>query len=203
MDTAPPHGPRAETTDLGDVLMKPTTITLHFPAADDLSVPLPFQVAADGTIGRQEHWRGRPLRLVGFADQPETGRVDVHVEAWWNEPETAVNRYPVLVNADGSMATATVAVERITTHTQVSRLGGATATQRKDAARPAPSGPLRIPISYVLIIENPADWVDTFGVEPTKKAIIKDVRSYVINEALSGALGNGEVPARIEHKYDI
>ena len=38
--------------------------------------PYPFFIFEDGTIGRQDFWKGTPERLLGFSDEPYTQEVN-------------------------------------------------------------------------------------------------------------------------------
>lgn len=67
----------------------------------DLSNPHPYRIAADGTIGDQEFWKGRPIALNGFQDRLDVKTVNVHVEDFMENPEQAIGRYAVFVNEHG------------------------------------------------------------------------------------------------------
>jgi len=76
-------------------------------------LPYPFYVAEDGSIGRQDFWKGRFVRVVGFA-------ADLHVEEinlWWSEavrdPQRAVGMYVVTADYEEAFETHPTAVERV------------------------------------------------------------------------------------------
>jgi hypothetical protein len=53
-------------------------------------LPYPFHVAEDGSVLRQDFWRGDPLRILGFSARPEPGDIVL----WWadavKDPQQAV-----------------------------------------------------------------------------------------------------------------
>jgi hypothetical protein len=66
--------------------------------------PYPFHVQADGTILRQELWRGDPLRVVGFAKDLAVERIDLD----WGEARADHTRthgmYVVTQNDKGGLS---------------------------------------------------------------------------------------------------
>jgi hypothetical protein len=68
--------------------------------------PYPWHVERDGSIRRQDFWKGHPFELAGFVTHPEaTGDIHLTVEQFWEEPGHAVGMWPVFVHGDGRMAT--------------------------------------------------------------------------------------------------
>lgn len=97
------------------------TITIqpaNTPTGDyDVSEPLPYPFHIDaetGDVGRQDFWKGDPLRLIGFQSTAETQRVDVHFEDFAAYPESAVDRFPVFVRADGTIYSMTNPIRSVT-----------------------------------------------------------------------------------------
>lgn len=95
-------------TDIADGREECWTIQ---PAADSdhpgAKLPYPFHVfISDGSIGRQDVWRGEPSRLVGFAAVSGAQAVDLEFTDWVaGDPERAVGMYGVYV-CSGDLATA-------------------------------------------------------------------------------------------------
>ena len=76
--------------------------------------PYPLFVSEDGSVGRQDFWDGRILRVVGFMRDLAVQQVDL----WWKDayadPQQAVGMYVVAVDKDGGMFNLDTAVESIT-----------------------------------------------------------------------------------------
>lgn len=99
----------------------PTTITLQPSAHVDNIVdghemtrlPYPFHVDEDGTVQRQDFWRGDPAAVVGFQRDLSVQRIDV----WWDEvvadPQRAVGLYVVTVTAAGQMGVHLAAIASV------------------------------------------------------------------------------------------
>jgi hypothetical protein len=75
-------------------------------------LPYPFHVEPDGSIARQDFWRGEPLRLLGFQHHANRHTVDESAEAWLAGEVEVGGMYPVFLDADGTMWNHTFPVER-------------------------------------------------------------------------------------------
>lgn len=68
-------------------------------------LPYPFHCGEDGTVQRQDFWRGDPIKVIGFQNDRDIQQVDL----WWsdfvNTPEAAVGKYIVAVDDRGGMST--------------------------------------------------------------------------------------------------
>ncbi|WP_248582563.1 hypothetical protein [Nocardioides sp. InS609-2] len=74
-------------------------------------LPYPYHVEADGSIARQDYWRGQPARLAGFQRQADVQHVDVLAETWLADPDLdVVGMFPVFIDEDGSMWNSTTPV---------------------------------------------------------------------------------------------
>lgn len=64
-------------------------------------LPYPFYVAEDGSIDRQDFWRGNPAAVVGFQKDLAVQQVDL----WWDDvvqdPQRAVGMYVVTTGKTG------------------------------------------------------------------------------------------------------
>jgi hypothetical protein len=73
-------------------------------------LPYPFHVSEDGSVQRQDFWRGNPAAVVGFQRDLRRQRVDV----WWDEvvedPQRAVGLYVVTTTDGGQMGVHLVAI---------------------------------------------------------------------------------------------
>jgi hypothetical protein len=75
------------------------------PAETGGILPYPYHVDQDGNVGRQDFWKGAPLRLIGFVDRAGAGEIDLTLEAFLDDPDEAVDAYPVFEHADGDWHT--------------------------------------------------------------------------------------------------
>lgn len=73
-------------------------------------LPYPYFTAEDGMIGRQDFWKGDPLRVIGFAKDLYEQAVDL----WWQDavvnPQSAVGMYLITASADGTWSTHRTAI---------------------------------------------------------------------------------------------
>jgi hypothetical protein len=72
---------------------------------DDLKQPYPYFISDEGFVGKQEFWKGRPHELLGFNDVPEPDKVSLLFEEFKKNIETAIGKYPVFRNKDGTIET--------------------------------------------------------------------------------------------------
>lgn len=80
-------------------------------------LPYPFHVTDElGAVGRQDFWRGEPIRLIGFQESPDVQRVKVLTRGFWNEPQQVVGMWPVFADADGGMWNHKHPVTEVTVH---------------------------------------------------------------------------------------
>ncbi len=77
-------------------------------------MPYPLYVDERGLVGRQDYWKGNPLQIIGLAEDFSVASVDLSWEEVTRDPGSAIGMYLVTACADGSMATHTLAVSRIT-----------------------------------------------------------------------------------------
>ena len=61
-------------------------------------LPYPYFIDEKGLVGRQDFWKGKPFRLIGFNGQPTTGDIDVSFNDFWQNPKIAVGMYPVFTD---------------------------------------------------------------------------------------------------------
>lgn len=76
-------------------------------------LPYPFHCDKDGNVQRQDFWRGKPLRVVGFAADLAVHKVDLRWREAFDVPTRALGMYVVSQNADGSVFTHLTAVESV------------------------------------------------------------------------------------------
>jgi hypothetical protein len=69
-------------------------------------LPYPYRIAKDGSVGRQDFWRGTPTQLIGFVHDRDTiGEVDLEFDQFWADGNDAVDMFPVFAHADGTFNT--------------------------------------------------------------------------------------------------
>ncbi|MFS0885273.1 hypothetical protein [Aeromicrobium sp. 179-A 4D2 NHS] len=90
-----------------------SSVTIQPKTGDNLSRPYPFHIEEDGTVGRQDFWNGTPEKLVGFQNDADVQHVDVPVREFLADPDVAVGKYPVFIDADGSMWNYAAPIESI------------------------------------------------------------------------------------------
>lgn len=67
-------------------------------------LPYPYQIDADGSVLRQDFWRGEPARLLGFQQDADVQQVDLLAEDWLATEDSApAGWHPVFMDADGGM----------------------------------------------------------------------------------------------------
>jgi len=85
------------------------TITIQ-PVQTGADLPYPFHVDEEGFIGRQEFWKGKPYKLVGFASRPIAGQMDVFFADFWKDPELAIGKFPVFADKKKDWFTHSIAI---------------------------------------------------------------------------------------------
>ena len=72
------------------------TITIQPKKMEDGTLPYPYHISEDGLIQRQDFWKGRPFRLIGFAKYSQINQVDLIFEDWIKKPKSCIGMYAVL-----------------------------------------------------------------------------------------------------------
>ena len=71
----------------------------------DLTLPYPYFVSSRGLIGRQDFWKGKPYKLLGFSAVPKAGSIDLMFSEFWKKPQLAVGMYPVFSDKNDNWTT--------------------------------------------------------------------------------------------------
>ena len=58
------------------------SITIQPTNMEDGTSPYPYHVGMDGLIQRQDFWKGRPFRLIGFAKDKKVNEVNLLFKEW-------------------------------------------------------------------------------------------------------------------------
>lgn len=96
--------------------MKKQTITLHPAQKKNGVLPYPYFIDKKGMVGRQDFWKGSPLKLIGFNGNPETGHDSktIDVKIFLKDPQKAVGLYPIFEHKDGEWFTYSDKITRVT-----------------------------------------------------------------------------------------
>lgn len=74
----------------------------------DMKLPYPFFIESDGSVQRQDFWKGKPLKLIGFdinpSDHGMSGK-SIDLSDFIVDPQRAVGMYPIFEHADGNWFT--------------------------------------------------------------------------------------------------
>ncbi len=71
----------------------------------DGMLPYPFYVDEKGLVGRQDFWRGKPHRVLGFCAKPVAGEIDLEFSDFLNSPQIAVGMYIVVSDKEDNWST--------------------------------------------------------------------------------------------------
>ena len=75
--------------------------------------PYPYFIEENGNVGRQDFWKGKPEKLLGFSSKPEAGDISLNLEGFWKNPEAAIGMYPVFADKADKWVTNTIPVESV------------------------------------------------------------------------------------------
>lgn len=62
------------------------------------TLPYPYWIDDDNAVGRQDFWKGKPYRLIGFCKKLEAGAIDLYIRKWRENPEKAIGMYPIFAD---------------------------------------------------------------------------------------------------------
>lgn len=79
----------------------------------DLSMPYPYYILNNGDVDRQNFWKGKPTRLLGFQDKADVQTVDLRLADFLRAPHLAYDRYPVFLYNDGGIYVHTIAISNV------------------------------------------------------------------------------------------
>ena len=77
------------------------------------TLPYPYFIDEEGFVGRQDIWKGKPYKLLGFHDKPVAGDIKLRFSDFKNNIKKAIGMYPVFINKNNSIVTHKTAVESI------------------------------------------------------------------------------------------
>lgn len=77
-------------------------------------LPYPFHINDDGSVDRQDFWRGTPARLAGFQRESDVQHVDVFAHDWLSGDVDVEGMFPVFIDNGGGMWSHTFPVTHVT-----------------------------------------------------------------------------------------
>lgn len=75
-------------------------------------LPYPYHIEDDGTVGRQDFWKGKPARLLGFQLTADRHEVSVRVETWLENDVDVTGHFPVFQDKNGAIWSLTLPVSK-------------------------------------------------------------------------------------------
>ena len=79
----------------------------------DFTLPYPYFIDKDGYVGRQDFWKGKPYKLLGFSKEAKAGKIELNFVSFWKKPSQAVNMYPVFADKKDNWATLLNKIESV------------------------------------------------------------------------------------------
>ena len=70
-----------------------------------MTLPYPYHVDGKGLVGRQDFWKGRPSKLLGFNGSPKSGSIDLSFKEFIKNTSKARGKYPVFECKNGDWFT--------------------------------------------------------------------------------------------------
>jgi len=95
-------------------MIQPSEFTDHITGdgTELTKMPYPFYVNEDGTVQRQDFWRGDPARVVGFQKDSAVQQVDLRWAEAKTDPAAVVGMYLVTADSKGNLASHDNAVSK-------------------------------------------------------------------------------------------
>lgn len=84
-----------------------TIICIQPKERKDLTLPYPYFIDMRGKVGRQDFWKGKPLRIIGFNPKPKSGYMPKSITSleFLLKPKLAIGMYPIFEHKDGQWFT--------------------------------------------------------------------------------------------------
>lgn len=100
-------------SDISESSKKTVVIEIQPQEQNNHFLPYPFFIDEEGMVGRQDFWKGKPKRLLGFNDTPFAGDITLHKKAFFENPKLAIGKYPVMKNKNGGWVTHQTPIESV------------------------------------------------------------------------------------------
>lgn len=89
----------------GTTIPAKKTIRLQPKERPDMTLPYPFFIEDDGSVGRQDFWKGEPAKLIGFSKEQKAGAFSFGRKAFMENPQMAVGHFPIFADKDDNWST--------------------------------------------------------------------------------------------------
>lgn len=82
---------------------------------DTKQLPYPFFINEDGSVQRQDFWKGEPAKLMGFSKSKKQGvvRGSISFGDFMEDPERAIGMFPIFEHKNGDWFTYQDAIESV------------------------------------------------------------------------------------------
>ena len=80
---------------------------------EDFTLPYPYFIDEKGLVGRQDFWKGKPYKLLGFSKVPIAGTIELSFKDFWKNSKKAIGMFPVFKDKKYNWTTSTIAIESI------------------------------------------------------------------------------------------
>jgi len=89
------------------------TITLQPKEQPDKTLPYPYFISKKGLVGRQDYWKGKPYKLIGFSKTMTAGNMTLYLRAFLETPEKAIGMFPIFADKKDNWATHAPCIESV------------------------------------------------------------------------------------------
>lgn len=78
-------------------------------------LPYPFFIDLKGMVGRQDFWKGKPLKLIGFNPKYQSGVMDgtLILKDFLEKPKKAITMFPIFEYKDKKYYTYGLPIESV------------------------------------------------------------------------------------------
>ena len=69
------------------------------PEENNGTLPYPYFIDKEGSVGRQDFWKGKPFKLIGFSPIPEQefDKRQINLSEFLESPQKAIGMYPIFM----------------------------------------------------------------------------------------------------------
>lgn len=89
------------------------TITIQPQQRPNGTLPYPYHIDNKGNVGRQDFWKGEPLKLICFANKSNDTISTLTFKEFWKTPKETIGKYPVFEHKNGEWYTYQDIIENI------------------------------------------------------------------------------------------
>lgn len=101
-----------------------TVLEIQFRMLPDFKRPYPFFIHDDGQVGRQDFWKGKVSKLVGFQPDLDAQELVLNRQTFWEAPEKAIGLTPTFVDDNDGWFGMNGPVDHVIRHVRVARNTG-------------------------------------------------------------------------------